>query len=146
MLGAGLLALAASGASAGDAELPGWMAGAWHEEKAGSWTEEYWSGDRAGQMLGMSRSARGGKLVSWEAMRIETDAKGEVVLLASPEGRRPTRFALASASANAVTFANPTHDYPQKIAYRRDGARLIAEISMMDGSRAMRWIYERAGF
>jgi hypothetical protein len=147
VLGAGSLVLTASGTSAGGtAKLPGWMAGAWHEEKAGSWTEEYWSGDRAGQMLGMSRSARNGKLASWEAMRIESDPKDHVALVASPEGGRSTRFALTSASANAVVFANPAHDYPQKISYRREGVRLIAEISMMDGSKAMRWTYERAGF
>ncbi len=121
------------------------MAGAWHEEKAGQWTEEYWFQPRAGQMLGTSRSGRGEKLGSWEVMRIEADPKNGLVFLASPEGGAPTRFERMSSGANEIVFANKAHDYPQKISYRREGMRLIAEIAMMDGSKAMRWTYERAG-
>jgi hypothetical protein len=145
ILTAGLGAVLASVAPAAEQALPGWMAGAWHEEKAGRWTEEYWFRPRAGQMLGTSRSGRGEKLGSWEVMRIEADPKTGLVFLASPEGGAPTRFERKSAGANEILFANEAHDYPQKISYRREGPRLIAEISMMDGSRAMRWTYQRAG-
>lgn len=145
ILTAGVGAALAGTAPAAEQELPGWMAGAWHEEKAGQWTEEYWFQPRAGQMLGTSRSGRGEKLGSWEVMRIEADPNTGLVFLASPEGGAPTRFERKSTGANEIVFANEAHDYPQKIGYRREGTRLIAEISMMDGSRAMRWTYDRAG-
>jgi hypothetical protein len=142
---AGLTASLTGAAPAAEQALPGWMAGAWHEEKAGQWTEEFWFQPRAGQMLGTSRSGRGEKPGSWEVMRITVDPKSGLALLASPEGGTPTRFERMSSSANEIMFANEAHDYPQKIRYRREGPRLIAEISMMDGSKAMRWTYERGG-
>lgn len=141
----GLGAALTCAAPAAEHALPSWMAGAWHEEKAGQWTEEFWFQPRAGQMLGTSRSGHGEKLGNWEVMRIEADPKSGLVLLASPEGGAPTRFERMSSGASEIVFANRAHDYPQKISYRREGTRLIAEISLMDGSKAMRWTYERAG-
>ena len=44
-----------------------------------------------------------------------------------------------------IVFANPQHDYPQRIRYWRDGMDLNAEISTMDGSQAVRWHYRRQG-
>jgi hypothetical protein len=35
------------------------------------------------------------------------------------------------------------HDYPQRIAYVRDGDMLTATISAIDGSKAMRWTFRR---
>ena len=145
VLGAGLLAGIANAANE-SAKLPGWLAGAWHMEKSGEWAEEHWAPPRAGQMLGTSRAGKGDTLGSWELLRIEVDPKGEIALLASPGGRQPTVFKLYSSTPTGIVFANPAHDYPQKISYRRDGKRLTAEISLMDGSQAMRWTYERASF
>jgi hypothetical protein len=42
-----------------------------------------------------------------------------------------------------VTFVNAGHDYPQRIHYRATGDTLTAEISLADGSKAMRWTFNR---
>lgn len=144
-LSAALLASTANAAGE-TATLPGWLAGAWHMEKSGEWTEERWSPPRAGQMIGTSRTGKGDMLGSWELLRIEMDAKGAIALLAAPGGKPPTRFDRTSSSPTGIVFANPAHDYPQKIGYRLEGKRLVAEISKMDGSQAMRWTYERTRF
>jgi len=38
-------------------------------------------------------------------------------------------------------FENRDHDYPQRIRYWREGEVLMAEISLADGSKPMRWRY-----
>ncbi len=144
-LAAALLGVAAT-ASAQPAKFPEWLAGAWHMDKVGEWADEQWLPPRGGQMLGTSRAGKGDKLGSWELLRIEMDGKGDFALLAAPGGRPPTVFKRFSSTPMQVVFANPAHDYPQKISYRLDGKRLVAEISQMDGSQAMRWTYERAHF
>ncbi|MBH0014602.1 hypothetical protein I6F66_21375, partial [Pseudoalteromonas sp. NZS100_1] len=44
-----------------------------------------------------------------------------------------------------ISFANPDHDYPQRIRYWREGRLLMAETAMMDGSNAQNWTYAPAG-
>jgi hypothetical protein len=44
--------------------------------------------------------------------------------------------------AEAV-FENARHDFPQRIVYRREGKRLVATVSLKDGSNAMSWRYRR---
>ena len=41
-----------------------------------------------------------------------------------------------------IEFTNPAHDYPQRIRYWREGDKLIAEIALIDGKRAVSWTYE----
>lgn len=124
--------------------MPGWMAGAWGEAKGDKWTEEYWTPPRAGLMMGAGRNGTGGTLRGWEVMRIEKDAQGRISFLGSPEGAPPVRFPLLRSSAEEIVFANPGHDYPQRIRYWREGKRLHAEVSLADGSKAIRWNYSPA--
>jgi hypothetical protein len=37
-------------------------------------------------------------------------------------------FTSASVSESTVIFENPTHDYPQRVGYQRDGDSLLAWI------------------
>jgi hypothetical protein len=53
----------------------------------------------------------------------------------------PSPFPMIKASEAMIEFANPAHDYPQRIKYWRDGATLKAEVSLIDGSDAMQWSY-----
>ena len=121
--------------------LPGWMSGSWIEVRGDSWTEEYWTPPRAGLMLGAGRNGKGKQLLGWEATRIATDDAGKVAFIAMPQGGPATTFALESSDANRISFTNPGHDYPQRVRYWREGEGLMAEISLMDGSRAKRWQY-----
>lgn len=131
--------------------LPGWMAGCWIEERGESWFEECWTAPRGGMMIGSGRAGKGDALRSWETMQIVLDPKtsdGSAVPMAffgAPEGTGRTMFALEAATIDGLTFANPAHDYPQRVRYWREGERLMAEVSLLDGSKAMRWSYRRQG-
>jgi hypothetical protein len=118
---------------------PDWMAGCWIEQSGQKWTEECWTPPRAGTMLGSNRSGEGAKLHSWEAAQILPDAGGTLTYWASPDGGARIPFPLTSRTATEMIFANPAHDYPQRIRYWREGATLNAEISLLDGSKPMRW-------
>lgn len=143
-LAALLLALAAPATGEDAASLPGWLAGCWHQEDSGRWTEECWTAPRGGIMLGSGRSGTGDGLRSWETMQIELDTKtGTLTFFGAPSGQGRTAFA-GRAEAGGITFVNPAHDYPQRIHYHRDGPLLIAEVSLLDGSNPSRWVYRRA--
>jgi hypothetical protein len=73
---------------------------------------------RGGVMLGMSRTVAGDRVVEYEALRIET-RDGRLVYVAQPSGQSLAEFPATSASDTAAVFANPAHDFPQRILYRR---------------------------
>lgn len=130
--------------------LPEWMAGCWEQRTGDRWTEECWMAPRGGIMLGASRAGAGDRLKEWEATQIVLDqpnGDGPVIRMAyraAPGGGPATVFAWSASKEPGVTFVNAAHDYPQRIRYWRDGEFLIAEISLADGSKPMRWRYARA--
>jgi len=142
---AALLALQAAVAQAAlPANLPGWLAGSWETNEARKWTDELWSAPKGDIMLGTSRSGIGERLRSWEMMRIERKPDGSLSFYGQPRGAPAVEFTLVRADRNSIEFANPAHDYPQRIRYTRLGPLLIAEISKLDGSDAVRWSYRAA--
>lgn len=141
IMAAGAL-VAAAPPPAASVESLGWMSGRWVEEKAGRWTEESWSAPRGGVMLGTGLSGKGARADDYEFMRIAGGAQG-VSFWGSPKGRPPVAFRLVSSSAGSVVFENPQHDYPTRIAYRRQGNVLTATISGPGGAKAMSWRYTR---
>ena len=120
---------------------PIWMAGDWLLVKGDEWTEEHWTTMRGGIMLGAGRSGKGDVLRDWEQTRIDHDVDGVLTFWASPLGATPVPFKMVSMTSVEIVFANPKHDYPQRIRYWRDGKSLNAEISLADGSRPNRWHY-----
>jgi hypothetical protein len=121
----------------------GWLAGDWVSEADGRWTEERWTPPRGGVMLGHSRSGRGESLREFEFIRIAAEADGTPAYIAMPQGGAPVAFRLVRHDAASATFENAAHDYPQRIAYARDGDTLTATISAIDGSKPRRWTYRR---
>ncbi|WP_371371649.1 hypothetical protein, partial [Salmonella sp. M307] len=79
-----------------------------------------------------------------EPMRI-TRGADKLVFHAEPPGQAPTDFTADGATPGNVEFVNAAHDYPQRIRYWREGELLMAEISLADGSKPMRWAYRRTG-
>ena len=124
---------------------PQWMAGAWIETKGDRWSDEFWTPMRGGVMIGSGRIGKGEKLIMWEATRIERGKHGMLTFWGSPRGVTPTPFPMVAQSATMIAFANPKHDYPQRIRYWRDGQTLNAEVSKMDGSKPVRWTYAPMG-
>jgi hypothetical protein len=127
-----LMSVIAAGAV--QAEAPGaspdlgWLAGHWCSDEGGRRVDEVWLDGAGGAMHGLSRTVSGGELESFEFMRIERDAAA-TRFLAQPGGAAPTAFTLVEHGAQRASFANPTHDFPNRIDYRRDGDHLHAQIS-----------------
>ncbi|WP_188237936.1 DUF6265 family protein [Sphingopyxis sp. LK2115] len=136
------LAVAAASPAANVDDL-GWLAGDWVSEAGERWTEESWMPPRAGVMLGVSRSGRGNELREYEYIRIAPGDDGAIAYIAMPRGGAPVTFRLVRHDGNSATFENAAHDYPQRIAYVRDGDTLTATISAIDGSKPRRWAYRR---
>lgn len=120
-----------------------WMAGSWVGTVQGVEMEEHWTAPKGGSMVGMHRDVAKGRTVSFEFLRIEVQ-KDQVVYLSMPNGRSPaTPFPLKDASGTRVVFENPTHDFPQRIIYWKDGNDLRAGIEGTmkgkAGSEEWRW-------
>jgi hypothetical protein len=138
-----LISLMVVAAAAEATTLPAFLAGCWEAIEGDRWTQECWMEPKAGLMLGASREGTGAKLKSWEQLRIEQAANGSITLFAGPGGRTPLPFKASKSTATSVEFTNAAHDYPQRIRYELNNGRLDAEISLIDGSKPVRWSYVR---
>ena len=125
-----------------------WLTGHWRRQSpalAGGrirWSEEMWMGPEGGMMLGVGRSGTTGERIDFEYLRIAAGPDRRLAYFASPRGAVPAvRFDLVAANRSSVTFENRTHDYPQRISYRREGNTLHASISLADGSREQSWTW-----
>lgn len=128
-----MMAMALAAGSAGSEAMAaspdlGWLAGHWCSEAGDRRVDEVWLAGAGGSMHGLSRTLAGGEVESFEFMRVEVDA-GTTAFLAQPNGAAPTAFQLSEHGAQHASFANPAHDFPNRIEYRRDGDRLHAQIS-----------------
>jgi hypothetical protein len=121
-----------------------WMAGSWASSDGGKTSEEHWTGPAGGLMLGVHRDTGGGK-TAFEFLRIE-EAAGRITYLASPQGRPATPFTLVESAAQRAVFANPEHDFPQRILYWREAASLCAAVEgPIDGETVTeRWCWSPA--
>ena len=97
-------------------------------EKGAESVEEHWLPARGGLLLGMGRTVAAGRARSFEFLRIETHS-GKPVLIAQPDGVPPTLFALTASGQGWAKFANPQHDFPKRVEYRRTATGLHAEIA-----------------
>ncbi|MDZ4759714.1 MAG: DUF6265 family protein [Alphaproteobacteria bacterium] len=146
-LAATTLSACASGPDPSTLGRLGWMAGCWRSADGAN--TETWSGAMGGVMFGHAVTMNLGALSFFEQSRI--DMRGpRATYTASPEGQRPIVFGetapdpLALALPKSVAFENAEHDFPQRIAYRSTGRdSLAATVSLLDGSRATEYAWER---
>jgi hypothetical protein len=133
-----LLALAAGALHAQEADLArlGWLAGCWKSAAGEAGSEEQWMPAAGGTMMGMGRTVKQGKAVSHEFMQIRAGEGGALAFVAHPSGQKSAAFPLLRMSADEVVFENAQHDFPQRVAYRREGdSKLAARIEgMRNGS------------
>lgn len=123
----------------------GWLAGKWcTESKAGKQTCERWERTAEGEMRGVSEIRRGAERTPAEMMRIREEG-GRLVLHSEPNGQAPADFVstVPGRAPAELSFENRAHDYPQRVRYWREGEMLMAEISLLDGSKPVRWAYSR---
>jgi hypothetical protein len=136
---------ASAQAAASSATLPAWLAGCWERRTPKSLIEEQWMTPRAGTMLGFARTTRGDSLLEYEFTRIYRRG-GRLVYEAHPSGQSSAEFPGTLANDTLIAFANPAHDFPQRIQYRRVGRdSLLARIEGTMGGkvRGMDFQYAR---
>jgi hypothetical protein len=122
-----------------------WMSGCWTQTHPDGLTEEHWMKPAGGSMLGMSRSVRGGRTTEFEFLQI-ADVKGSFAYIARPSGQAETTFPVKTLTEREVVFENPTHDFPQRVIYRRnaDGSVTARIEGTMNGQlRGVEFPYTR---
>lgn len=106
-----------------------WLAGCWVyvDREAGS--GEHWTAPAGGTMLGIGRTVSNGETVSHEFLLIRQSKEGGLEYVAHPSGQASTVFRLEAFEPRHVVFANPKHDFPQRVIYHlRTDAVLAARI------------------
>jgi hypothetical protein len=124
-----------------------WLAGSWRLEQSGRVVEEQWMAPAAGVMLGMSRTVAKGRVVEHEFIQIRVGPGGDLFYIALPSGQKEAAFQHTTLTDKEVVFANPNHDFPQKITYtlNPDGSMLaVIEGPRGDGTiRRVEFAYQR---
>jgi hypothetical protein len=114
-----------------------WLAGTWRGTAGGTDFEEHWTGPAGGTMLGMARTTSGGRIRSFEFLRI-VEREGSLVYIAMPDGRTPaTEFVLTAIDETSLTFENPAHDFPKRIRYSRTSEGGLEAVVSDGGQKSM---------
>jgi hypothetical protein len=128
-----LLALLAGSAQTRLIDRAAFMHGCWERRSGNRHVEEQWMRPRGGMMMGMSRTVRGDTAVEYEFVRL-FERSGALIYAAQPSGQAPAEFTSTAITEGAITFANPQHDFPQRVIYRLAGDSLHARVEgIMNG-------------
>ena len=134
-----ILSLALSAAAIGaEIDKLAFMAGCWAGPFGDQVNQEMWMRPAAGTMMGLARNVKGDHTTFTEFTLVteENGALGMTVQL-KLAGEK-TRFPVKSLSVGEVIFANPAHDFPQRIIYKAQGKNgLFAKVEGVAKGKAM---------
>jgi hypothetical protein len=121
-----------------------WLLGEWVADSGERVVTESWraSSEKTFEGAGVTRAKASGEIVDGEALRLVemTDAVFYVAKVAHNE--YPVAFRLIECDDGRLVFENPTHDFPQRLEYRRVGeAGLKVDVSA--GSRGFTLDFRR---
>ncbi len=148
IFGALATACASGGPSPDNAGRLYWMVGCWQSLDGAN--REVWSTPTAGIMFGNATTVNNGQLAFFEQSRIMLNSTPATYVV-SPNGQRAATFVENRAAPRpedgfSAVFENAQNEFPQRIAYRTNGRDgLSATISLLDGSRATNYNWERCG-
>ncbi len=91
-----------------------WLEGCW----AAGTMQESWVRRDNGRLLGVGSVVRDGQRRVTERLRL-VPREDRVLYIAEPVGQRATTFPATTAGPDSLVVTNPTHDFPQRIAYVR---------------------------
>jgi len=126
-----LLPALASGGDSFNSEFD-WLVGCWVTPDNSA--QEVWVINGEQSLAGFAVSVADNKVGFYEVLSIRQDENGVWVYTAHPSGQSSASFHAVQISEKNVVFANPDHDYPQEIRYRRDGDSLYASVSLLGGA------------
>ncbi len=121
-----------------------WLQGCWELSSGTRVVDEMWTAPRGGSMFGVGRTVRDGALVEHEFVIIR-ERDGQLVYIAHPSGQEPAEFTSTIVTADRVVFENPSHDFPKRVMYERQGTSLRAAVEgTIDGrTRRVDFPYSR---
>jgi hypothetical protein len=127
-----------------DVQALAWLAGSWIQRSENLTVRETWLAPLDGAMSGASQINRTGRKPSTEFMTITAEPAG-ATFTARVGSQPPTLFVLKSRGDDEATFENLTHDFPQRVIYRRCGPDLCARIEgTVNGKpQSQDWRYRR---
>jgi hypothetical protein len=105
-----------------DRSTPGWLLGCWEVRRGDRRIVERWEPATGGTFKGESRTWVGERLAGSEQIVLSPDSTGTWVYAADPDTQRPASFRATLLTDTLLVFENPSHDFPQRIGYRRTGA------------------------
>ena len=109
-----------------------WLIGNWEQALPEGILKETWTKQNDSTFTGDSYFITPKDTVHFESIKLTQKAE-ELTYSATVVGQNddePVDFKLTSDAENTFTFENPTHDYPQKISYKKVSSdRLIVTIS-----------------
>ena len=109
-------------------KMPVWLAGCWELSGRGRTTVEMWMPPAGSMMLGGSRTVSGDSVSEYEQVTLRLQ-QGRLVYTTRPFGQAEATFTSIEWTDSSFTVANPEHDFPQRILYRRHRSdSLIAQI------------------
>jgi hypothetical protein len=115
-----------------------WLPGVWENKDSLLTTTETWERFNDTVFSGKSVSVAGNDTVFSESIRL-VQIVNTLFYMPTVEDQNQGKeisFKLTSFSPDCIVFENPSHDFPQKITYRKiSNDSLIAEISGMENNR-----------
>lgn len=121
-----------------------WIAGEWELKDGEKTTLEVWQPLAGSTMMGTSHTYDAKETHFFEFLRI-TSQHGKIAYVAQPGGGKPVPFLAVKIAEGEAVFENPKHDHPQRIRYVKTEKGITATISLLDGSKATEYAYERRG-
>ncbi len=100
-----------------------WFEGCWRGIVNQREFREHWMPLRGNLIVGTSHTVMQGRTLAFEYLRIEARDDG-IYYVAAPSGQKETAFKFVDVKTDvsgspSYTFANPAHEFPQRIVYRR---------------------------
>jgi hypothetical protein len=104
-----------------------WLSGCWEGRQGDAILEEIWSKPGGRSMLGLGRTVKNNRTVSFEFMQFREE-NGTLVFLPQPQGGERVSFPLKDSFGGRLTFENKEHDFPQRVIYEQKNKELLASI------------------
>lgn len=126
-------------------EKMNWLVGQWENKMPNGLLTETWKKENDSTFTGNSYFINAKDTVHFESIVLK-QLKEELLYSATVIGQNndePVDFKLTSSNENSFVFENPTHDYPQKIVYKKVNENsLVATISGMQQGKMSEESYE----
>lgn len=120
-----------------------WLLGSWTRTNAkpGRTASEEWAKVNETAWMGRGINMRGLDTTFVEKLKIVIENDKLFYVADVPENKKLVYFEMTSVTADGFVCENPQHDFPKKIAYKRNGNKVTATIS--GGDKSIDYLFEK---